>query len=108
VREVFDARVTARCQLHKTRNVRDRLPERLRIRGERRIRQAYHAESALEAEVQVTTVAGELGKAHPRPAASLREGLDKTLTVLRLGAPPTLARTQRGGRRSTESGTASR
>jgi putative transposase len=28
-------------------------------------------------------------------AASLREGLDETLTVLRLGVPPTLARTLR-------------
>ena len=32
---------------------------------------------------------------HPSAAASLREGLDETLTVLRLGVPPTLARTLR-------------
>ena len=32
---------------------------------------------------------------HPGAAASLREGLDETLTVLRLGVPPTLARTLR-------------
>jgi hypothetical protein len=31
----------------------------------------------------------------PGAAASLREGLDQTLTVLRLGVPPTLARTLR-------------
>jgi len=32
---------------------------------------------------------------HPGAAASLREGLTETLTVLRLGVPPTLARTLR-------------
>ena len=31
----------------------------------------------------------------PGAAASLREGLQETLTVLRLGVPPTLARTLR-------------
>lgn len=40
-------------------------------------------------------LAAELGKTHPGAAASLREGLDETLTVLRLGVPPTLARTLR-------------
>jgi putative transposase len=32
------------------------------------------------------------GHLHPGAAASLREGLAETLTVLRLGVPPTLAR----------------
>jgi len=40
-------------------------------------------------------LAAELDKTHPGAAASLREGLAETLTVLRLGAPPTLARTLR-------------
>lgn len=95
VRDVFDKPVSARCQLHKIRNVRDRLPERLRATVERRMRQAYHAESALEAEAQLLTLARELDTTHPGAAASLREGLDETLTVLRLGVPPTLARTLR-------------
>jgi putative transposase len=43
----------------------------------------------------LTALAGELDKTHPGAAASLREGLDETLTVLRLGVPPTLARTLR-------------
>jgi len=34
-------------------------------------------------------------RTHPGAAASLREGLEETLTVLRLGVPPTLARTLR-------------
>jgi hypothetical protein len=44
----------------------------------------------------LTPIGGRwLGKTHPGAAASLREGLDETLTVLRLGVPPTLARTLR-------------
>jgi hypothetical protein len=39
--------------------------------------------------------AKELDKTHPGAVASLREGLQETLTVLRLGVPPTLARTLR-------------
>lgn len=56
---------------------------------------AYHAGSALEAEAALLGLAGELDRTHPSAAASLREGLDETLTVLRLGVPPTLARTLR-------------
>jgi len=43
----------------------------------------------------VLALAKELDRTHPGAAASLREGLRETLTVLRLGVPPTLARTLR-------------
>jgi hypothetical protein len=43
----------------------------------------------------VLALAKELDRTHPGAAASLREGLSETLTVLRLGVPPTLARTLR-------------
>jgi putative transposase len=57
---------------------------------------AYHAGSAaLEAEATPLALATELDRTHPGAAASLREGLDETLKVLRLGVPPTLARTLR-------------
>jgi putative transposase len=59
------------------------------------MRAAYHANSALEAEALLEALATELDKTHPGAAASLREGLAETLTVLRLGIPPTLARTLR-------------
>jgi putative transposase len=95
VTEVFDKPVVQRCQLHKIRNVRDKLPQRLRPGVERRMRQAYHAESALAAEALLTALARELDKTHPGAAASLREGMTETLTVLRLDVPPTLARTLR-------------
>lgn len=93
--DVFDAPVIQRCQQHKIRNVKDRLPERLRTTVERRMRAAYQAESALVAEAELGELAGELDKTHPGGAASLREGLEETLTVLALGVPPTLARTMR-------------
>jgi transposase-like protein len=93
--DVFDHPVIARCQLHKIRNVRDRLPEKLRSVVTARMRRAYRAESALAAEAELTALATELDRTHPGAAASLREGLDETLIVLRLGVPPTLARTLR-------------
>ena len=95
VLDVFDRPVIARCQLHKIRNVQDRLPDKLRSVVAARMRRAYHADSALAAEAELTALAAELDKTHPGAAASLREGLTETLTVLRLGVPPTLARTLR-------------
>jgi putative transposase len=93
--DVFDSPVIQRCQLHKIRNVQDRLPQRLRGPAGTKMRQAYHAGSALDAEAQLSALARELDKTHPGAAASLREGLTETLTVLRLEVPPTLARTLR-------------
>jgi putative transposase len=93
--DVLDHPVIQRCQLHKVRNVKDYLPQRLRSSVGRRMTDAYHADSALEAEAALLALAKELDRTHPGAAASLREGLDQTLTVLRLGVPPTLARTLR-------------
>jgi putative transposase len=96
VKDVFDHPVIARCQLHKIRNVRDRLPEKLRTVVERRIRTAYHADSALAAQAELEALAADLDiESIPGAAGSLREGMSETLTVLRLGVPPTLARTLR-------------
>ena len=44
----------------------------------------------MEAEAALLALAKELDRTHPGAAASLREGLDETLTVLRLNVPPTL------------------
>jgi putative transposase len=93
--DVLDRPVIQRCQLHKIRNVKDHLPQRLRSGVGRKMTDAYHAGSALEAEAALLSLAKELDRTHPGAAASLREGLAETLTVLRLGVPPTLARTLR-------------
>lgn len=92
---VFDHPVIGRCQLHKIRNVADKLPDHLASTVTKRMRAAYHAESALAAEAQLEALAKELERTHPGAAGSLREGLSETLTVLRLGVSPTLARTLR-------------
>ena len=95
VLDVLDHPVIQRCQLHKIRNVKDHLPQRLRVSVGRKMTDAYRAASALEAEAALLALAKELDRTHPGAAASLREGLEDTLTVLRLGVPPTLARTLR-------------
>jgi putative transposase len=93
--DVLDRPVIQRCQLHKIRNVKDKLPQRLRSSVGRRMTDAYHADSVLEAEAALSALTRELDKTHPGAAASLREGLAETLTVLRLDLPPTLARSLR-------------
>jgi putative transposase len=83
VLDVLDHPVIQRCQLHKIRNVKDHVPQRLRSSVGRKMTDAYHASSALEAEAALLALAGELDRTHPGAAASLREGLHDTLTVLR-------------------------
>ena len=95
VTRVLDHPVIQRCQLHKIRNVTDKLPDLMAATVSKRIRAAYHAESAIVAQAQLEALAKELERTHPGAACSLREGLAETLTVLRLGVPPTLARTLR-------------
>ncbi len=73
VLDVFDHSVIQRCQLHKIRNVQDRLPERLRGPVGKKMRTAYHADSALEAEAQLSALARDLDKTHrARQPASAR------------------------------------
>ena len=91
VDDVFDQPIIQRCQEHKIRNVRDRLPQQLRNVTERRMPAAYHAESTIAAEAALEALGTELAKTHRGAAASLREGLEETLTVTALAIPPTLA-----------------
>ena len=93
--DVFDHPVIQRCQLHKLRNVTDRLPDALASTVAKRMRAAYHLADPLLAEAELEGLARSLERSHPGAAASLREGLAETLTITRLGVPPTLARTLR-------------
>jgi putative transposase len=95
VQDVFDHPVVQRCQLHKLRNVTDRLPDALASTVAKRMRRAYHHPDVLVAEAELDALARELHRSHPGAASSLREGLAETLTIIRLGVPPTLARTLR-------------
>ena len=95
ISDVFDHPIVQRCQLHKLRNVTDRLPDAVASTVAKRMRRAYHHADALVAQAELETLARELERSHPGAAASLREGLAETLTIGRLGVPPTLARTLR-------------
>ncbi len=95
INAVFDNPVIHRCQLHKIRNVEAKLPDALASSVAKKMRAAYHNPDALAAEAILENLARQLAKNHPGAAGSLREGLAETLTVTRLGVPPTLARTLR-------------
>ena len=95
VLDVFDHPVIQRCQLHKLRNVTDRLPDAVASTVAKRMRAAYHNPDPLAAQADLEALARELGRSHPGAAGSLREGLAETLTIGRLGVSPTLARTLR-------------
>ena len=74
-----------RCVQHKQRNVLDHLPERERPAVKTRLRRAWKETTHDRALEQLTALALELEHAHPGAAASLREGMEETLTVTRLG-----------------------
>ncbi|MFI5302648.1 MAG: IS256 family transposase [Polyangiales bacterium] len=95
LRDVFgDRAVIQRCQVHKLRNVRDHLPESRRAYVGRQMRDAYKSKSAPVAKKKLVQIASWLeSNGEDSAAASLREGLDETLTVLRIGLPATLCRT---------------
>lgn len=85
--------VVRRCRQHKERNVTDHLPKAERTLVARKLRAAWANPDAGATERELRSLAKRLELAHPGAAASLREGLDETLTVTRLGLPGSLTRT---------------
>lgn len=84
-----------RCQEHKRRNVLDHLPEDLHASVSRALRDAWDTHDAHLAQRQLERLANSLSKHHPGAAASLREGLQETLTLIRLDIDGALYRTLR-------------
>src|SRR5215217_2822972 len=74
VLDVFDHPVIQRCQLHKLRNVTDRLPDALASVVAKRMRAAYRNLDPLVAQADLEALAQQLDRSHPGAAASLREG----------------------------------
>jgi putative transposase len=74
-----------RCVRHKERGVLAHLPERDRPLVRRRLRAAWALDDHDRALDQLRALADELARSHPGAAASLREGMQETLTVTRLG-----------------------
>lgn len=94
VRDVFgDRALIQRCWIHKIRNVTEHLPERERSRVTTTMRDAYRSGDATRAKKVLEGLARQLARRHPSAAASLREGLDETLTVVKLGLTGALLRT---------------
>jgi len=94
VRDVFGKRaLIQRCQVHKKRNVLEHLPERERDSIGAAISSAYRCRDPKRALRLLTDIARRLERKHPGAAASLREGLEETLTVLYFGLSDALERT---------------
>jgi transposase-like protein len=81
-----------RCQIHKARNIMDRLPKELHASTRRVLRQAWELDDADKAEKLIRNLARRLDQDRPGAAASLLEGLDEILTVVRLKLPMELRR----------------
>jgi len=84
-----------RCQVHKRRNVAEHLPAHARSRVMAAMTQAYESADYSKAKVLLDRLVASLERAHPGAAASLREGMDETLTLQRLGITGPLYRTLR-------------
>ena len=82
-----------RCVRHKERNVLEHLPERDRPAVKRRLRRAWADTDHQRALDALRLLAAELDRSHPGAAASLREGMEETLTLTRLGIRGSLKRT---------------
>lgn len=96
IRSVFGVRgVVARCQVHKGRNVLEHLPDHKRPSVGQAMRSAYRLSEASKAKRLLENLARSLEHEHPGAAASLREGLDETLTLQGLGVTGALYRTLR-------------
>ena len=96
ITETFGATaLVQRCQEHKRRNVLDHLPDELHASVGRALRDAWDTKDAVLAQRQLERLANSLSKNHPGAAASLREGLQETLTLIHLGIDEALYRTFR-------------
>ena len=93
ITDTFGSRaLIQRCRQHKKRNVTDALPERMRSKVNSAMSQAYASGEVKRARQLLENLARSLERNYPSAAASLREGLDETLTVMRLALPESLER----------------
>ena len=81
-----------RCQVHKARNIVERLPKSLHASVRRTLRQAWELDDADKAEKLIRNLARRLEREAPGVSASILEGLDEILTVTRLRLPTQLRR----------------
>src|SRR5215475_14165976 len=93
VRDTFgDFALIQRCQIHKGRNIIERLDRSLHASVKKVLRQAWDSPTAEQAERVLKNLARRLDHDAPGVSASILEGLDEMLTVIRLGLPNELRR----------------
>lgn len=96
ITETFGATaLVQRCQEHKRRNVLEHLPEEMHASVNRAMRDAWCSHDAALARRQLMRLATSLQNKHPGAAASMKEGLEETLTLQELGITGALYRTLR-------------
>lgn len=81
-----------RCQVHKGRNILERLPKHLHGSVRRTLRQAWELDDATKAEQLIRNLARRLEQMAPGVSATILEGMDELLTVVRLKLPLQLRR----------------
>ena len=79
-----------RCQIHKERNILGHLPDHMHENVKAVLREAWNLSDAKVAKRRLERLASSLETQHPGAAASVKEGLDATLTLQRLGISGTL------------------
>ena len=94
VKKVFGANsAIQRCQVHKRRNVSDKLPKEHQERIDKRLAAAYSMNELSEARHALEKVFDELASLNESAAGSLLEGMEETLTVHKIGLTGDLKRT---------------
>jgi putative transposase len=93
IRRTFGrAAAIQRCQIHKARNIMERLPKSLHASVRRVLRQAWELDDADKAEKLIRNLAQRLERDWSGVSGSILEGIDEILTVTRLGLPKELRR----------------
>ena len=88
-----DLAVIQRCHFHKLRNLRSYLPKSRHAYVLQTMKEAYKCKSADKARKQLRALVSWLERnGYDEAAGSLREGMEETLTVLKLALPELLRR----------------
>ena len=93
IRRTFGADIPIqRCQIHKARNITDRLDPKHHAAVRRALKQAWELDDADKAERLMRNLARRLEMEAPDVSKLILEGIDEILTVVRLGLPLELRR----------------
>lgn len=89
----FDRYFIQRCREHKKRNILEHAPVSMRDEVECRIDDAYAEQDYESARSKMVSLASWADRINPDMGGSVREGMEETLTVIRLGVSPFLYKT---------------